>query len=174
MLRHWCTLRCVKCLSTFGTFRRFSNVMNSCPLVVRSPTRVHNSIAAFLNSVWLMYTPSLAINDSYQVSWVNQFITVIPAYILVIFFFASAVHIAKYAGCWYPDYNRDDDDCPYNVVSKEHQNSVDINVFYDVPETLHHILNCFFALSLQQIFLYNHLWHCTCAAYGNLGRHSLL
>lgn len=68
--------------------------------------------------------------------------------LLVIFFFASAVHIAKYAGCWYPDYNRDDDDCPYNVVSKEHQNSVDINVFYDVPETLHHILNCFFTLSL--------------------------
>lgn len=96
-----------------------------------------------------MYTPPLAINDSYQIGRVDQFIAIIPAYILVIFLFASAVHIAKYAGCWHPDYNGDDDDCSYNVVSKKHQNCVDIDVFYDVPETLHYILDCFFTLSLK-------------------------
>lgn len=64
------------------------------------------------------------------------------------------IHIADEATSWHPHYDGHNDHSPHNVVVEELQNSVDVNVLNDVPESFHNILHSLFTPSLFAVPMY--------------------
>lgn len=64
------------------------------------------------------------------------------------------IHIADEATSWHPHNNGHNNYSPHNVVVEEFQNSVDVNVLNNVPESFHNVLHGLFTPSFFTVAMY--------------------
>lgn len=106
-------------------------------------------IHAVVVSAAVMHASALTHNNLDTVSWVYEFITVVPAHILVVVTPNLTINQREHAASGEPHKHRHHQNSPNNVVPKEHEHGVHVDVFNDVPEALHNILNCLLTFALH-------------------------
>ena len=151
MLRNGGALRGVENLSRFRPLGTFPGTVFVGPVV---SARVVNSSGighVILGPARFVNPLALTDDDPDFVSRMYEIFAVIPVNVLFVILLAPAIDVAEDARRGNPDDHGDDDHGSDDVISEEHEYGVYVDVFDDVPEPLHDILDRFLAFSLIKL-----------------------
>lgn len=72
----------------------------------------------------------------------------LPVQELLMLPLSPPIHVTYNTTSGYPNEGGDQDHDSHDIVAQETQHIVNVDVFYYIPETLYHILDCFFTYAL--------------------------
>lgn len=105
----------------------------------------------------VLYSLSLTTNVNHlpRLIRMNELVRVFPPPLLFALFHASVIDVTDNATRWYPYNSSDDYHSTHYIIFQKAHNFINVYILNDVPESFHHVLNCFLTHALKKVYAYN-------------------